>query len=134
VLDGEAAPLLDREDAIGRGAALGGWSMFGNRAQQKVAEKAGGLPPMVILAVGPTQAYVFEYRTSGRSLDIGAPVAVWKRDDLDVTFKKRIVSSPLVIDVRSTGEHFELESTSMTGRLGKMTAELGRLLADPAAS
>ncbi|MGI8796039.1 MAG: hypothetical protein ACR2IR_05555 [Acidimicrobiia bacterium] len=109
--------------------------MFGNRrAQQKVAEKAGGLPPMVILAVGPTQAYVFEYRTSGRSLDIGAPVAVWKRDDLDVTFKKRIVSSPLVIDVRSTGEHFELESTSMTGRLGKMTAELGRLLADPVAS
>jgi hypothetical protein len=78
--------------------------------------------------------YVFEYRQKRQSLDLQEPVAVWRRADLDVTYQRRRMSSPLVIDVRSTGVHHELESTSMTGRLGKMTDEIARLLQDPAAS
>ncbi len=42
-------------------------------------------------------------------------------------------ASRLIVDVAS-GEHLELESTSMRGRVGKMTVEVARLLADPAAS
>jgi hypothetical protein len=44
------------------------------------------------------------------------------------------VASKLTIRVKSTGDRHELESTSMTGRLGKMTTEMFRLLADPQAS
>jgi uncharacterized protein YqcC (DUF446 family) len=98
------------------------------RTPRHVRERTGGLPEMVILAVGPTKVFVFPYRTKRMQLDIGPPVRVWSRDDLRVTSKKRLVASKLTIDVSSTGDHHELESTSMTGRLGKMTLAMFDLL------
>lgn len=109
-------------------AALVG-TIFG-RTPKHVRERSGGLPDTVILAVGPTRVFVFPYRTKRMRLDTGPPVRVWRRNDLVARSDVRMVASKLTIDVRSTGDHHELESTSMTGRLGKITKEIFRLLDD----
>lgn len=108
------------------------------RTPKHVRERAGGLPETVILAVGQTKVFVFAYRTKRLQLDVGPPVRVWRRDDLVVETDVRMVASKVTIDVTSTGDHHELESTSMTGRLGEITEEIFRLLEEtsipPAAS
>lgn len=101
------------------------------RTPKDVRARGGGLPDTVVIAVGHTKVFVFPYRTSGLRLDVGPPVRVWRRDDLAVETDARIVASKLTIDVVSTGDHHELESTSMTGRLGKITREIFRLLENP---
>ena len=102
-------------------------SVFG-RTPKHVRERAGGLPETVIVAVGETKVFVFAYRVSRMRLLVEAPVRVWRRIDLVVRTDVRRVASKLTIDVASTGDHHELESTSMTGRLGKITSEIFRLL------
>jgi uncharacterized protein YqcC (DUF446 family) len=101
------------------------------RTPKDVRARAGGLPDTVILAVGPTKIFVFPYRTRWMRLIVGPPVRVWRRDDVEARTDVRMVASKLTIDVASTGDHHELESTSMTGRLGKITREMFRLLANP---
>lgn len=98
------------------------------RTPKHVRERAGGLPETAILAVGETKVFVFPYKTKRMELDITPPVRVWHRNDLVVKTDVRMVASKLTIDVASTGDHHELESTSMTGRLGKITKEIFRLL------
>lgn len=98
------------------------------RTPKHVRERSGGLPETVILAIGPTKVFVFAYRVKRMNLHVEAPVRVWRRDDLVVRSDVRIVASKLTIDVTSTGDHHELESTSMTGWLGKITKEIFRLL------
>ncbi|MFN2588741.1 MAG: YqcC family protein [Actinomycetota bacterium] len=127
--------------AAGTFQGAGGWAWgIGNgllfsglfrRPSKAVRARTGGLPDAVILAIGPTNVYVFAYRTRRMALDLQPPVRVWRRDDLDVRTDVRRVASKLTIDVRSTGDHHELESTSMTGRLGKITRAIFRLLEDP---
>ncbi len=101
------------------------------RTPKDVRARAGGLPDTVILAIGTTKIYVFPYRTTRLRLDVGPPVRVWRRADVVARSDARLVASKLTIDVKSTGDHHELESTSMTGRLGKITREIFRLLDDP---
>jgi uncharacterized protein YqcC (DUF446 family) len=130
--------------AAGTFQVAGGWasavnngligSLFGTvlrRTPKHVRERGGGLPDTVILAVGQTKIFVFAYRTKRLELDVRPPVRVWFRDDVVARTDPRMVASKLTIDVTSTGDHHELESTSMTGRLGKITRELFRLLDDP---
>lgn len=112
-----------------RSGFLLGW--LTRRDRRELKERSGGLPETVLLAVGPTKVFVFAYATRGLSLALAPPVRIWDRDDLEVTTQKRWVASKLTIDVFSSGEHHELESTSMTGRLGKMTLEIFRLLSQP---
>lgn len=102
------------------------------RPPKDVRARAGGLPDTVILAIGPTKIFVFTYRVNGMALDLDPPVRVWRRDDVVAKSDVRRVASKVTIDVVSTGDHHELESTSMTGRLGKITREMFRLLDDPA--
>lgn len=110
------------------GALVG--SVF-RRTPKHVRERGGGLPDTVILAIGRTKVFVFSYRVKRLHLDVGPPVRVWQRDDVVARSDVRKVASKLTIDVTSTGDHHELESTSMTGRLGKITIEIFRLLDDP---
>lgn len=98
------------------------------RTPKHVRERAGGLPDTVILAVGENKVFVFPYKTKRLQLDVTPPVRVWRRDDLVVESDVRMVASKLTIDVAPTGDHHELESTSMTGRLGAITKEIFRLL------
>ena len=113
---------------ISNGALFGG--LFG-RPPKDVRKRAGGLPDTVILAIGPTKVYVFAYRVKWMELDVDPPVRVWNRRDIVARSDARRVASKLTIEVGSTGDRHELESTSMTGRLGKITREMFRLLDDP---
>lgn len=98
------------------------------RTPKHVLERGGGLPDTVILAVGERKVFVFTYRVRRMNLFVEAPVRVWRRDDLVVKTDVRMVASKLTIDVVSTGDHHELESTSMTGYLGKITKAIFGLL------
>ncbi|MDQ3952143.1 MAG: YqcC family protein [Actinomycetota bacterium] len=102
------------------------------RTPKHVRERGGGLPDTIVLAVGRTKVYVFPYRTRRMRLDTGPPARVWRRNDVAARSDVRMVASKLTIDVASKGDHHELESTSMTGRLGKITKEIFRLLDNPA--
>lgn len=106
--------------------ALAGWVF--QRTPKHVRERAGGLPETVILALGRTKVFVFAYRVRRMKLRVEAPVRVWRRDDLMVETDVRMVASKLTIDVLSTGDHHELESTSMTGRLGLITKGIFSML------
>ena len=110
----------------------GGWGS--RRDNRTIEDRLGGLPDTVLIAIGATKVFVFEYKTAGTKLDLGDPVRVWRRDDLEVDTDERRAASKLTITVKSTGDSHELESTSMTGRLGKMTLEMFRLLKDPQAN
>lgn len=130
--------------AAGTFQVAGGWAssissglLFGGlfrRPPKHVRKRSGGLPDTVILAVGETKIFVFPYRTKRLELEVGPPVRVWFRDDVVAHTDERMVASKLTIDVTSTGDHHELESTSMTGRLGKITREIFRLLDPPEAA
>ena len=127
--------------AAGTFQVAGGWAsgisdgLLGTvlrRTPKHVRERSGGLPDTVIVAVGRTKVFVFPYKTKRLQLDVGPPVRVWRRDDVVARTDVRMVASKLTVDVTSTGDHHELESTSMTGRLGKITKEIFRLLDEPA--
>ena len=127
--------------AAGTFQGAGGWAwgiqsgaLFGGllrRPPKDVRARTGGLPDTVILGVGSTKVFVFKYKVRGLHLDVEPPVRTWRRDDLVVETDTRRVASKLTIEVAPTGEVHELESTSMTGRLGKITREIFRLLEDP---
>lgn len=130
-----AAQTFQGSGGFASGVKRGLFGVFaGRRERRATEERLGGLPDMVLIALGATKIYVFAYSPSGTSLELDAPVRVWNRDDIDVAYDTRRVASKLTIVVRSTGERHELESTSMTGRLGKMTEEMFRLLSDPGAT
>lgn len=113
---------------VGQGALATLVGTIFRRTPKHVLERGGGLPDTVILAVGERKVFVFTYRVRRMHLLVEAPVRVWKRDDLVVKTDARMVASKLTIDVVSTGDHHELESTSMTGRLGKITKAIFGLL------
>jgi hypothetical protein len=133
-------PLLAAQTFQGAGGFSSGVKrglfgpLIGRRARDQAEDRAGGLPDMVLLAIGPTKVFVFAYKTSGTQLALEPPVRTWARPDVEVESDARRVASKLTIAIKSTGDRHELESTSMTGRLGKMTLEMFRLLADPNAS
>ena len=101
------------------------------RASKDVRNRAGGLPDTVILAIGSTKVFVFAYRVRRMKLEVHPPVRVWNRNDIVAHSDVRRVASKVTIEVGSTGDRHEFESTSMTGRLGKITREIFRLLDDP---
>lgn len=113
---------------MGRGLieALAGTLL--RRTPKHVSERSGGLPDTVILALGRTKVFVLPYARKWLRLDVGAPVRVWSRDDLMVDTDARRAAGKLTIDVLSTGDHHELESTSMTGRAGLITKGIFSML------
>lgn len=113
---------------IENGVLLGGLL---SRPPKDVRARWGGLPDTVILAIGPTKVFVFKYKVRWMRLVVEPPVRTWKRDDLVVETDVRRVASKLAIYVVPTDDVHELESTSMTGRLGKITRAMFRLLEDP---
>jgi hypothetical protein len=109
---------------------LGGM-FFGRAAYKKSAERAGGFPSNVLLAVDKTKLYVFAYDI--RSLDFDPPIAAWNRSEVNVETREQRAASKVIIDAPSTAAHHELETTSMTGIFKRMYREFVRLLEDPSA-
>ena len=64
------------------------------------------------------------------------PVGAWERSDLDVTTTKGALSTKVVVDVKSTGDHYELEASTvlqMKGHNDAFLAALAKFLKAPGA-
>ena len=92
-------------------------SMFKRR---KVNKDAGGLArtswkgtKTVLLAVTGEKLYAFAVKQKGRSWKVEDQLGVWNRSDLDVETKPGKLATKVLFDVEPTGEHYELEATTV---------------------
>jgi len=117
--------------ALGMLQPAGMWGSFGagqlsglaGTLMRRAANKrAGGLAKSgafstktALLAVTEGRLYAFNAKPSGRSWKIVDEAGAWDRNDLTVTTTSGSLSTKVVVDVQSTGEHFELEATTAMG-------------------
>jgi hypothetical protein len=88
--------------------------------RRKVNKDAGGLAKTswkgtktVLLAVGGEKLYAFAVKQKGRNWKIDGKLGVWNRSDLDVETTRGKLATKVIFDVVSTGEHYELEATTV---------------------
>jgi len=117
--------------AVGMLQPAGTWGSFGagqlsglaGTLMRRAANKrAGGLAKSgafstktALLAVTADRLYAFNAKPSGRSWKIVDEAGDWDRSDLTVTTTPGTMSTKVVFDVQSTGDHFELEATTTMG-------------------
>ena len=93
------AGMVMRKAANKRSAGLGKQGAFTTRS--------------AILGITADKIYAFNGKPSGRSWKVTDQVGEWARDDLRVETTKGNLSTKVVIDVASSGEHYELEATTV---------------------
>lgn len=134
--------------AVGILQPAGTWGAFGAGQLSGIAgtlmrkaanKKAGGLAKqgafstkMAVLAITDGKVYAFNAKPSGRQWKILDTVGEWQRSDLDITTTKNKLSTKVVVDVKSTGDHYELEATTIMQSGGFTDAFLAAL--DPPAT
>jgi hypothetical protein len=117
--------------ALGMLQPAGTWGSFGagqlsglagSLMRRAANKKAGGLAKSgafstktALLAVTEQRVYAFNAKPSGRSWKIVDEAGDWDRNDLTVTTTPGTLSTKVVVDVQSTGDHFELEATTAMG-------------------
>lgn len=103
----------------------------GSLARKRAITTSGGLPRQFWLAIGATKTYVLaaEYRRG--QAELSGPVHVWRRDDLVVLGNPSGLFGKIELSVKSSGEHFRLESTGKTGSFKKMFNAIRALLENP---
>ena len=115
--------------AVGMLQPAGTWGSFGAGQLSGLAgtlmrraanKKAGGLAKsgafstkIALLAVTDARLYAFNAKPSGRSWKIVDEAGDWDRSDLTITTTPGKLSTKVVVDVQSTGDHFELEATTV---------------------
>jgi hypothetical protein len=90
--------------------------------RRKVNKDAGGLAKTswkgtktVLLAVTADKLYAFSCTQRGRSgWKIQEQLGIWDRSDLQVEMKPGKLATKVVVDVEPTGEHYELEATTVS--------------------
>jgi hypothetical protein len=133
------APIV----AVGFLQPGGSWGAFGISKLNPVAgsvdqaaanKRAGGLakaggfkPKVAMLAVTTDEIHVFSASPARkRTIKVGEHLASWSRDDLDVATVPGRIATQVTIDVRSTGQRYELEATMIGGGFNDaLLAELG---------
>jgi hypothetical protein len=114
--------------AVGMLQPAGTWGAFGagqlsglaGTIMRKAANsKAGGLAKngafstkTAIVAVTQEKVYAFNGKPKGREWKVMDQVGEWDRSDLTITKTPGKLSTKVVIDVASTGDHYELEATT----------------------
>jgi hypothetical protein len=112
-----------------------GAGMFGRARNNKKAgglAKTGGMrtPKLACLAVTQDRVYALSIGTKRGRLSVEELLATWERADLQVATTPGKVATKVVLDVISTGDHYELEATTV-GDHGLTTTFLDALLAYP---
>jgi hypothetical protein len=106
-------------------------SMIFNKSRgSKANEKSGGLGKIglvstkaAILAATADKLYAFEMKTGWGGLKVKDPIAQWERKDVKVTpGEPGSMTTPIDIDIASSGEHMEVEATTAMGA-GKIVDE-----------
>jgi hypothetical protein len=99
-------------------------------------KKSGGLSKVgefkgnfALVAVTEHKLHAFNAKSVGRQFNVQDPVGAWDRSDLNVVTTKGTLSTKVVIDVVSTGEHYELEASMMPPLKGHNDAFLPALKA-----
>jgi hypothetical protein len=67
----------------------------------------------VLLAVAGDKLYAFAAKQKGRNWKVEGQLGVWNRTDLDVETTPGKLATKVTFDVASTGEHYELEATTV---------------------
>jgi hypothetical protein len=105
--------------AFGLEHVSGAAAMFKRR---KVNKDAGGLAKSswkstktALLAVTADKLYAFSVKQKGRNWKVQEPLGVWDRSDLQIETAPGKLATKVVFDVASTGEHYELEATTIGG-------------------
>ena len=107
----------------------GTWGTFGLDKVSGVAamfkrhsanKNAGGLAKTswkgtktVLLAVTGDKLYAFACKQKGRSWKIENRLGEWNRSDLKVETTPGKLATKVIVDVEPTGEHYELEATTV---------------------
>ena len=106
-------------------------SMIFNKVRgSKRNDKAGGLGKIGVISTHPAilaatadKLYAFEMKTGWGGLKVKDPIGQWDRKDIKVTEGEQgSMAKNLDIDVKSSGEHMEVEATTMMGS-GKIVDE-----------
>ena len=113
----------------------GQFSRIAGTIMRKAAnKKSGGLgkqgeikTQMALVAVTEGKLYAFNAKPWGRQFKVDDAVGAWERSDLDVTTQKGALSTKVVIDVKSTSDHYELEASTILQMKGHNDAFLAAL-------
>ncbi len=94
--------------------------LVGNIMRIKNNKKAGGLAKQglvrfrqALVACTADKVYAFNSKPSRGAWKVTEPVGSWDRSDLRVTMADKKITKAVTIDVVSSGEHFELEATTV---------------------
>jgi hypothetical protein len=127
--------------AMGFGQVSG---LAGMIARKAANDRSGGLgkngafsTKAAMLALTADRVYAFNVKPRGRTFKVVSEVGDWARDDLKVETAKGKLSTKVVLDVVSTGDHFELEATTimqMGGFTDVFLAELTGTSGSPGSS
>jgi hypothetical protein len=105
---------------------------------RKSNEQAGGLARSstfrnwkhALIAVTADKVYAFEAKPGRGGFKIKGQSGVWDRKDLAIGVEQKKMTAAVTIDVASTGEHYELEATTIGPGVNKPLLE--ELAAAPA--
>jgi hypothetical protein len=116
----------------GTWGAMGGDQLsgiVGSLMRKNANKRSGGLAKnsafrtkVALVAVTDTRVYAFNAKGWGPTCKIVDEVGDWDRADLKITTTAGSMSTQFVIDVVSTGDHYELETNALMG-VGGFTAE-----------
>jgi len=104
---------------------LGQLSGLAGMIKQKKANKAaGGLAKgpifsqtkLAVIALTDDKVYAFSGKPGMGGWKIKDQLGTWDKKDLTVTMQPGKVSTKVIIDVQSTGDHYELEATTAFDR------------------
>jgi hypothetical protein len=109
----------------GTWGAMGGDQLsgiVGSLMRKNANKRSGGLAEtracrtkIALVAVTEARVYAFNAKGWGPTCKIVDEVGDWDRDDLEVAISPGKMSTQFVIDVVSTGDHFELETNALMG-------------------
>lgn len=119
--------------AVGAVQPAGTWGSFGISQlsplagalkNRKANRNAGGMAKnsiwsgtkLAAVAVTAERIYTFKAKPRGRSWKIGDPLATWERRDVQISLEPGKLATKVIIDVTSTGDHYEFEVTTMMTR------------------
>lgn len=112
------AGIAGRKRANARGGGIGKQGMFSSK--------------QALLALTADKLYAFNAVPRGTNLKVKDQVGVWRRADLAVTTEPKKMTTLVTFEVRSTGERFELEATTVGSSARRMHDEfLGELTKTP---
>jgi hypothetical protein len=117
--------------AMGFGELSG---IAGMIARKAANTRSGGLgkngaftTKTAMIVLSEERLYAFNVKAKGRSFKVIDEVGDWPRNEVTVETKKGTMSTKVVLDIAATGDHYELEATTimqMGGATDVFLAEL----------